>query len=157
MCSIDTAMYRARRRYSSMSSLGSTTAATPASSSPIRYEAQPRSSWVTWRKSTCASLSGSGRAARAGRQRVAALGLEEVDLVRVHPEPAAAARLDRAGRLEAQDRLVLLQRRQVAPSRVGGQLREVLALRALAAVGDVREEVRPEGLDQRHVGLEVEA
>src|SRR5919107_386959 len=33
-----------------MSSLGSTTAATPASSSPIRYEAQPRSSWVNWRK-----------------------------------------------------------------------------------------------------------
>src|SRR5918997_7036992 len=34
-----------------MSSLGSTTAATPAPSSPIRYEAQPRSSWVIWRKS----------------------------------------------------------------------------------------------------------
>ena len=33
-----------------MSSFGSTTAATPASSSPIRYEAQPRSSWVIWRK-----------------------------------------------------------------------------------------------------------
>ena len=39
------------RRYSSISSRGSTTAATPASSSPIRYEAQPRSSWVIWRKS----------------------------------------------------------------------------------------------------------
>src|SRR5215207_1245871 len=35
-----------------MSSFGSTTAATPASSSPIRYEAQPRSSCVSWRKST---------------------------------------------------------------------------------------------------------
>ena len=33
-----------------MSSLGSTTAATPAPSSPTRYEAQPRSSWVIWRK-----------------------------------------------------------------------------------------------------------
>src|SRR5215204_3886344 len=39
-----------------MSSLGSTTAATPAFSSPIRYEAQPRSSWVTWRKSTAPML-----------------------------------------------------------------------------------------------------
>ena len=37
-------------RYSSISSFGSTTAATPASSSPTRYEAQPRSSWVIWRK-----------------------------------------------------------------------------------------------------------
>src|SRR3954470_19086631 len=33
-----------------MSKRGSTTAATPASSSPMRYEAQPRSSCVTWRK-----------------------------------------------------------------------------------------------------------
>src|SRR3954447_22477858 len=33
-----------------MSNLGSTTAAMPASSSPTRYDAQPRSSWVIWRK-----------------------------------------------------------------------------------------------------------
>src|SRR4051794_722020 len=33
-----------------MSNFGSTTAATPASSSPTRYDAQPRSSWVIWRK-----------------------------------------------------------------------------------------------------------
>src|SRR5215208_2056785 len=37
-----------------MSSRGSTTAATPALSSPIRYEAQPRSSCVIWRKSISA-------------------------------------------------------------------------------------------------------
>src|SRR5436190_20966805 len=46
MCSIETPMYSARRTYSAISNLGSTTAATPGSSSPIRYEAQPRSSWV---------------------------------------------------------------------------------------------------------------
>lgn len=45
-------MYRASSRYSSISKRGSTTAATPAVSSPIRYEAQPRSSWVSWRKIT---------------------------------------------------------------------------------------------------------
>src|SRR5215216_1366310 len=33
-----------------MSKRGSTTAARPAFSSPTRYEAQPRSSWVIWRK-----------------------------------------------------------------------------------------------------------
>src|SRR3954452_24592491 len=33
-----------------MSKRGSTTAATPAFSSPMKYEAQPRSSWVNWRK-----------------------------------------------------------------------------------------------------------
>src|SRR4051794_17772155 len=114
-----------------MSSLGSTTAATPAVSSPIRYDAQPRSSCVTCRNSTCATLRRAGRAARAGGERVAALGFEQVHLVGVHPEAPAAARLDRAGGLEARDRLVLLQRRQVAAARVGGQLREVLALRAL--------------------------
>src|SRR4051794_6544626 len=140
-----------------MSSLGSTTAATPASSSPIRYEAQPRSSWVTWRKSTWASLSGSGGVALARGERVAALSLEEMHLVGVHPEAAATARLDRAGRLEAQDRLVLLQRRQVAAAGVGRQLGEVLALRALAAVGDVREQVGAQRLDEREVRLEVEA
>src|SRR5436190_1722615 len=101
MCSIETPMYSARRRYSAISSLGSTTAATPASSSPIRYEAQPRSSWVTWRKSTWATLCGRARAAHAGGQRVAALGLEQVDLPGVHPEPPAAARPDRAGGREA--------------------------------------------------------
>ena len=37
-----------------MSSRASTTAATPALSSPITYEAQPRSSWVIWRKSISA-------------------------------------------------------------------------------------------------------
>src|SRR5215210_5656743 len=36
-----------------MSSRGSTTAATPADASPIRYDAQPRSSWMSWRKITC--------------------------------------------------------------------------------------------------------
>src|SRR4051812_46603115 len=35
-----------------MSSFGSSTAATPSSSSPTRYDAQPRSSWVIWRKIT---------------------------------------------------------------------------------------------------------
>src|SRR5919112_612857 len=42
-------------RYSSISKRGSTTAATPASSSPTRYDAQPRSSWVIWRKITAGS------------------------------------------------------------------------------------------------------
>ena len=43
----------ASSRYSSMSHRGSTTAPTPASVSAIRYDAQPRSEWSTWRKSTC--------------------------------------------------------------------------------------------------------
>src|SRR5919201_185502 len=34
-----------------MSHCGSTTAATPAEASPIRYDAQPRSSWMIWRNS----------------------------------------------------------------------------------------------------------
>src|SRR5690349_15162123 len=41
---------RASRRYSPTSRRGSTTAATPARSSPTRYDAQPRSSWISWRK-----------------------------------------------------------------------------------------------------------
>src|SRR5207247_4095879 len=56
MCSIRTLMYRASRRYSSISNRGSTTAATSASSSPIRYEAQPRSSCVICRKSIATRL-----------------------------------------------------------------------------------------------------
>src|SRR4051812_18154074 len=39
-----------------MSNFGSTTAATPACSSPTRYDAQPRSSWVICRK-----IMGAGR------------------------------------------------------------------------------------------------
>src|SRR5215207_7885276 len=39
-----------------MSSRASTTAATPALSSPTMYEAQPRSSWVIWRNSMSALL-----------------------------------------------------------------------------------------------------
>src|SRR5689334_4479376 len=56
MCSIETPRYRASRRYSPISSRGSTTAATPASSSPIRYDAHPRSSWAICRKSTHGNL-----------------------------------------------------------------------------------------------------
>src|SRR4051794_30829244 len=135
-----------------MSSLGSTTAATPASSSPIRYDAQPRSSCVTCRNSTWPTLSGGGRCllVRALRgQRVAALRLEQGDLARVQPEAAFAACLDRARRLEPQDGLVLVGGGQVRAAGVGRQLGEVLALRALAAVGDVREEVGAQRLDQR--------
>src|SRR3954470_1689139 len=146
-----------------MSSLGSTTAATPASSSPIRYDAQPRSSWVTCRNSTWPTLRRGGRhllarALRAlRRQRVTALRLEQVDLARVQPEAALAACLDRARRLEPQDGLVLVGGGKVRAAGVGRQLGEVLALRALAAVGDVREEVGAQRLDQRDVGLEEEA
>src|SRR5215211_11690 len=50
--SISTPRNRASRRYSLTSTLGSTTAATPARSSPMRYDAQPRSSWMSWRKIT---------------------------------------------------------------------------------------------------------
>src|SRR5688572_3643715 len=39
-----------------MSRRASTTAATPALSSPTMYEAQPRSSWVIWRNSISALL-----------------------------------------------------------------------------------------------------
>ena len=49
-CSIVTPLYRASSRYSSISKRGSITAAIPARSSPTRYEAHPRSSWVIWRK-----------------------------------------------------------------------------------------------------------
>src|SRR3954454_16387934 len=142
-----------------MSSLGSTTAATPASSSPIRYDAQPRSSCVTCRNSTWPTLSGGGRCllVRAlRRQRVAALRLEEVHLARVQPEAAPSARLDRARGLEPQDGLVLVRGRQLAPAGVARQLGEVLALRALAAVGDVDEQVGAQRLDERDVGLEDE-
>ena len=61
MCSICTPTYRASVRYSSMSSFGSITAATPASSSPTRYDAQPRSSWVIWRKIMRRPLPRAGR------------------------------------------------------------------------------------------------
>src|SRR5690349_429424 len=101
-----------------MSSLGSTTAATPALSSPIRYDAQPRSSCVTCRKSTRPSLGGRAPPALGG-QGVAALHLEEVHLAGVHPEAPAAAGLHRARRLEPQHGLVLLERRQVGAARVG--------------------------------------
>src|SRR3954447_7893381 len=101
-----------------MCSLGSTTAATPASSSPIRYDAQPRSSCVTCRKSTWPTLRRSGRLARPGAQRVAAARLEQVDLAGVEPEAALAARLDRARGLEPGDRLVALRGRQVGAAGV---------------------------------------
>src|SRR4051812_2923685 len=43
---------RASPREAAAPIFGSTTAATPACSSPIRYEAHPRSSWMSWRKIT---------------------------------------------------------------------------------------------------------
>src|SRR5207247_69242 len=92
-----------------MSSRGSTTAATPASSSPIRYEAQPRSSCVTCRNSTRRSLRllrGCLRAGAALGQRLSGPRFEQVDLADVEPEPRRAVRLDVAGGLEARDRLV---------------------------------------------------
>src|SRR4051794_15899208 len=143
-----------------MSSLGSTTAATPASSSPIRYDAQPRSSCVTCRNNTWPTLR-RGRWRLLGvpalrRQRAAAARLEEVHLARVQPEAAPSARLDRARGLQPQDGLVLVRGRQVGPAGVGRQLGEVLALRALAAVGDVDEQVGAQRLDERDVGLEDE-
>src|SRR4051794_11668916 len=117
-----------------MSSRGSTTAATPASSSPIRYDAQPRSSWVTCRKSTrptlseAAALSGRGLLARgAAGQRVAALRVEQVDLARVHPQPRLGALLDGAGGLKSGDRRVLAAAGPIGGAGVGGQLGELLA------------------------------
>ena len=62
-CLIRTLMYRTSVRYSSISNFGSTTAATPASSSPIGYDAQPRSSWMSCRKITVHLVVVVGRAA----------------------------------------------------------------------------------------------
>src|SRR6476620_4843285 len=126
-----------------MSSRGSTTAATPASASPIRYEAQPRSSCVICRKSTV--LLGAGAALAGGRlhdpadQRAQvaaraplgqlALGAGAVlDQVRDHLQLALAAHLGRV-RLEPLD--------QSAGQLAGGDpraLREIdqLALQAVA-------------------------
>src|SRR5213592_2993724 len=105
-----------------MSSRGSTTAATPASSSPIRYEAQPRSSCVTCRNSTLATLSGSGGSLG---QRLAGARVEEVHLADVHPQPRGGVCLDVAGRLQTRDRLVAVAgARQVRRAGVGRQRSE---------------------------------
>src|SRR3954453_6751047 len=59
-----------------MARRGSQTAATPASSSPITYDAHPRSSWMNWRKIT--SVRDDVRCARPahGRRELVALALE---------------------------------------------------------------------------------
>src|SRR5918997_2633120 len=76
-----------------MSSLGSTTAATPASSSPTTYDAHPRSSCVSWRKIMPPS-SRTGAGGPAGLLAVVRLG-------------GALGHRDREpGRLLADDRVV---------------------------------------------------
>src|SRR3954447_8767310 len=89
MCSIATPRERASRRYSSTSQRGSTTAATPASSSPIRYEAQPRSSWVIWRKTMA---SGASVACRAMHR--SPYGFWLADAGPVAPLPPLGGRVD---------------------------------------------------------------
>src|ERR687897_299995 len=100
------------RRYSSMSSFGSTTAATPACSSPIRYDAQPRSSWVIWRKIM---------RDRTSRLAALQLGLQVVrgadDVVRVR----GGAGLDDGGAAVAGDGDARLRKDDAGDALVGGQ------------------------------------
>src|SRR4051794_2088999 len=82
--SIATPRKRARRRYSSTSTFGSTTAATPACWSPIRYEAQPRSSWMSWRKITGAVASRAATAPTLSGHRDAVEVFGRLGIPRVH-------------------------------------------------------------------------
>src|SRR5215204_2801369 len=56
---IRTSLSLAKSRYCSIEYAGSTTRASPPTGSPIRYEAQPRSSSTNWRNSTIGKLTAS--------------------------------------------------------------------------------------------------